>query len=120
MTMLYLLDEAQSAGAALARLIGVTDLPAPPVPASAAYPGDASMILSGVRFGYEDGPEVLHGDRSRAWPPGERVAVVGATGAGKTTLGSIVAGVRQPATVRSGSAAYRWPSWPTCAGTWCW
>ena len=34
MIMLYLLDEAQSAGAALARLIGVTDLPAPPAPAA--------------------------------------------------------------------------------------
>ena len=30
MIMLYLLDEAQSAGAALARLVGVADLPAPP------------------------------------------------------------------------------------------
>ena len=95
MIMLYLLDEAQSAGAALARLIGVTDLPAPAAPARPEHPGDASVVISGVRFGYDDGPEVLHGiDLSLA--PGERVAVVGATGAGKTTLGMIVAGVRQP------------------------
>ena len=95
MIMLYLLDEAQSAGAALARLIGVTDLPAPAAPARPQHPGDASVIISGVRFGYDDGPEVLHGiDLSLA--AGERVAVVGATGAGKTTLGMIAAGVRQP------------------------
>ncbi len=47
MRMLYLLDEAQSAGAALARLIGVTDLPAPPVPAAPRTPRDASIALSG-------------------------------------------------------------------------
>ena len=95
MTMLYLLDEAQSAGAALARLIGVTDLPAPPVPAAPRTPQDASIALSGVRFGYDDGPEVLHGI-DLALAPGERVAVVGTTGAGKTTLGALVAGVREP------------------------
>ena len=38
MMMLYLLDEAQSAGAALARLIGVTDLPPPAVPAMPRTP----------------------------------------------------------------------------------
>ena len=82
-------------GAALARLIGVTDLPPPPVPAAPRTPRDASVALSGVRFGYDDGPEVLHGiDLSLA--PGERVAVVGTTGAGKTTLGALVAGVREP------------------------
>ena len=95
MTMLYLLDEAQSAGAALARLIGVTDLPPPPVPAAPRTPRDASIAMSGVRFGYDNGPEVLHGiDLTLA--PGERVAVVGTTGAGKTTLGALVAGVREP------------------------
>jgi ATP-binding cassette, subfamily C, bacterial len=95
MLMLYLLDEAQAAGAALARLVGVTDLPPPPVPAAPRTPPDASVTLSGVRFGYADGPEVLHGiDLCLA--PGERVAVVGTTGAGKTTLGALVAGVREP------------------------
>ena len=95
MMMLYLLDEAQSAGAALARLIGVTDLPPPPVPAAPRTPEDASISLSRVRFGYDDGPEVLHGiDLTLA--PGERVAVVGTTGAGKTTLGALAAGVREP------------------------
>ena len=95
MTMLYLLDEAQSAGAALARLIGVTDLPPPPVPAAPRTPRDASIALSGIRFGYDDGPEVLHGI-DLTLVPGERVAVVGTTGAGKTTLGALAAGVREP------------------------
>ena len=95
MMMLFLLDEAQSAGAALARLIGVTDLPPPPVPAAPRTPRDASVTLSAVRFGYADGPEVLHGI-DLVLAPGERVAIVGTTGAGKTTLGALVAGVRTP------------------------
>ena len=51
--------------------------------------------MSGVRFGYDDGLEVLHGI-DLVLAPGERVAVVGTTGAGKTTLGALVAGVREP------------------------
>ena len=95
MQMLYSLDEAQSAGAALARLVGVTDLPPPVAPTAPREPADASIALTGVRFGYDDGPEVLHGiDLDLA--AGERVAVVGTTGAGKTTLGAIAAGVRAP------------------------
>jgi ATP-binding cassette, subfamily C, bacterial len=93
--MLFLLDEAQSAGAALARLVGVTDMPAPPPPRAPRTPHDASVRLTGVRHAYDGGPEVLHGiDLEVA--PGERVAVVGASGAGKTTLGAVLAGVHTP------------------------
>ncbi|GAA1280559.1 ABC transporter ATP-binding protein [Pseudonocardia aurantiaca] len=92
---LFLLDEAQSAGAALARLVGVADMPAPPAPPDPRTPRDASVRLSGVRHAYEGGAEVLHGvDLDIA--PGERLAVVGASGAGKTTLGAVLAGVRTP------------------------
>jgi ATP-binding cassette subfamily C protein len=95
MGMLYLLDEAQSAGAALARLVGVADLPPPPVPTAPREPHDASVMIEGIRFAYDDGPEVLHGIDLNL-TSGERVAVVGTTGAGKTTLGAVVAGVRAP------------------------
>lgn len=93
--LLFLLDEAQSAGAALARLVGVADLPLPPAPAAPRRPRDASVRLAGVRHAYDGGPEVLHGvDLEIA--PGERVAVVGPSGAGKTTLGAVLAGVLEP------------------------
>jgi ATP-binding cassette, subfamily C, bacterial len=93
--MLTLLDEAQSAGAALARLVGVTDMPAPAPPRHPREPRDASVRLTGVRHAYAGGPEVLHGvDLDIA--PGERLAVVGASGAGKTTLGGVLAGVHVP------------------------
>ncbi|TWF74467.1 ATP-binding cassette subfamily C protein [Pseudonocardia hierapolitana] len=93
--MLYLLDEAQSAGAALARLVGVADMPAPPAPRQPRTPAHAGVRLTGIRHAYDSGPEVLHGvDLDVA--PGERVAVVGASGAGKTTLGAVLAGVHRP------------------------
>jgi ATP-binding cassette subfamily C protein len=95
MGMLFLLDEAQSAGAALARLVGVADLQPPPVPVAPQAPNDGSVAIEGVRFAYDDGPEVLHGI-DLDLTAGERVAVVGTTGAGKTTLGAVVAGVREP------------------------
>jgi ATP-binding cassette, subfamily C, bacterial len=93
--MLFLLDEAQSAGAALARLVGVADMPAPPGPLRSRTPRDVGVRLTGIRHSYDGGPEVLHGvDLEVA--PGERVAVVGASGAGKTTLGAVLAGVYTP------------------------
>lgn len=92
---LYLFDEAQSTGSALARLVGVIDMPPPPTPAVPREPVDAAVCLRGIRHAYAGGPEVLHGvDLEIA--AGERLAVVGASGAGKTTLGAVLAGIHEP------------------------
>ncbi|QNG20504.1 ABC transporter ATP-binding protein [Rhodococcus triatomae] len=92
--LLYTFDEVQSAGASLARIVGVIDIPDPPRATNAAVPEDSSLELADIRHSY-DGREVLHGVTLRL-EPGETVALVGATGAGKSTLASLAAGVHVP------------------------
>jgi ATP-binding cassette subfamily B protein/subfamily B ATP-binding cassette protein MsbA len=52
-------------------------------------PGGGHVRLEDVTFGYEPGRPILHGVSLEA-RPGETVAIVGATGAGKSTLVSLV------------------------------
>jgi ATP-binding cassette, subfamily C, bacterial len=99
-TALILLDEAQSAAASLARLVGVADLPLAPEPEDtaeepAARPRDASVQVIGVKHAYLPGHDVLR-DVDLQIPAGRRVALVGASGAGKTTLAKLIAGIHQP------------------------
>ncbi len=92
---LALVDDALAATASLARLVGVADLPAETEPEQPAVPSDASVKASGLSHSYVDGHEVLH-DVDLALAPGEIVALVGASGAGKTTLAKLIAGVHPP------------------------
>ncbi|MFE1482770.1 ABC transporter ATP-binding protein [Streptomyces fimicarius] len=117
---LVLLDDAQSAAAGLARLVGVTDLAEEPDPAAGkadpdpcpvphqrtapdAAPGrkavtahaTAAVTAHAVGHAYGPGRPVLH-EVSLTLEPGEHVALVGTSGAGKSTLARIVAGVQQP------------------------
>lgn len=52
-------------------------------------PLQGEVVLADVDFGYEPGHEVLH-DISLYALPGQKVAFVGATGAGKTTITNLV------------------------------
>lgn len=88
--------EVQAAGASLARLAGVALMPLPPAAQVPAPPADAGVRVEGVVHHYDGGPPVLRGV-DLVLAPGERVAVVGASGAGKTTLASLVAGELEPA-----------------------
>jgi len=85
-------DEVQAAGASLARLVGVADLEPPRRPAVLREPADRGLELTGIAHRYDDGPLVLD-DVSTHIPAGQRLAVVGASGAGKTTLAGIAAGL---------------------------
>ncbi|GAB2784854.1 ABC transporter ATP-binding protein [Amycolatopsis magusensis] len=95
MTALALVDDAQAATASLARLIGVADLPATPEPERSPAPVDASVKTAGVGHAYVPGHDVLH-EVSVHIGTGERVALVGASGAGKTTLAKLIAGIHPP------------------------
>jgi ATP-binding cassette subfamily C protein len=92
--LLFTFDDIQAATASLARLVGVTAMDTGRRP-EGVTPADATLELDEVRFGYDEGTPVLHGVSLRV-APGERVALVGSTGAGKTTAASIAAGVLRP------------------------
>ncbi|MDX6283763.1 MAG: ATP-binding cassette, subfamily bacterial, partial [Kribbellaceae bacterium] len=77
-------------------LAGVLTLEAAVEPPAGPAPADASVELVGIGHSY-DGPLVVDGVSLRL-EPGERVALVGASGAGKTTLAAIAAGVLMPTT----------------------
>ena len=53
------------------------------------------MAFEDVTFGYGDGPPVLRGLSFRA-EPGETVAIVGATGAGKSTVAALLSRLHDP------------------------
>ncbi|MFF5986091.1 ABC transporter ATP-binding protein [Prauserella flavalba] len=98
---LALVDDAQSAAASLARLVGVADLPTEREPERPAVPVDASVKAAAVSHAYVAGHDVLR-DVDLDITPEERVALVGASGAGKTTLAKLIAGIHRPT---SGSLA---------------
>ncbi|GAB3996170.1 ABC transporter ATP-binding protein [Nocardioides marmoraquaticus] len=105
--LMFLFDEVQSTGASLARLAGVATMPSPAPAPPAALPAQPAVVLRGLGHEYVAGTPALR-DVDLELSPGERVAVVGATGAGKTTLGQVVAGVLAPTTGTAtlGGAAY--------------
>lgn len=91
---LRLLDETQTARASLARLVGVADLPPrPELPPVSLV--DFSIKVAGVEHAYRHGRPSLSGIDLEI-QHGEHVALVGASGAGKTTLAKLIAGVHQP------------------------
>jgi ATP-binding cassette subfamily C protein len=92
---LALVDDAQAAASGLDRLVGVAGLDPPGPPARATGTAGGAVVVRGLGYAYRSGPPVLH-EIDLTVAPGERVAVVGASGAGKTTLAKVIAGVHQP------------------------
>src|SRR5206468_1135284 len=56
---------------------------------------DGHVVFDGVHFAYGRGPEVLHGIDLDV-PPGTTVALVGHTGAGKSTIAKLLARFYDP------------------------
>jgi len=98
------LNELQNAVAGWRRVLGVIetpiDVPAPAPGSVRPSPrGPAHLVFDDVTFAYPDGPPVLRGVTLDV-PAGMSVAVVGATGSGKTTLARLAARFVDPASGR--------------------
>ncbi|MET9139541.1 ABC transporter ATP-binding protein [Streptomyces parvulus] len=87
-------EQLQAGAASFARVEGLARAPRSAEDGS-AVPADDRIDVRGVRYAYERGGEVLRGVDLTV-RPGERLAVVGPSGAGKTTLSRLLAGVDAP------------------------
>jgi len=94
-----ILNELQNAVAGWRRVIGVVD-----TPADVADPGEEGVVLprgpitvrfEEVGYAYPDGPPVLR-DVNLTLEPRSRVAIVGETGSGKTTLAKLLTRLMDP------------------------
>lgn len=108
--IMFTFDEAQKSGASLTRLVGVLG-----ESADGRLVGDASVepakavaypvTVEGLTFRYPDTDEPVLRDVDLTIPAGGSLALVGATGAGKSTLAALIAGIGTPqaGSVRIGS-----------------
>jgi len=103
--LVEILDQAQSAAAGLRRVLDVLDTPRAPEPRHPRQPAAGPLALSvrDLTYAYPDGPTVLDAVSVEV-PAGQRVAIVGRTGSGKSTLVKVVARLQQPppGTIRLG------------------
>jgi len=91
----------QSAGASLNKLYGLIDTPIDvPDPKEPAHlTGSSRIVVEDVSFAYAGGPPVLR-NVSLVVEEGERLALVGPTGAGKSTLAKLMARLYDPTSGR--------------------
>jgi len=94
-----ILTDAQNAVAGWRRVIGILETPADlvdPGPEGRVLPrGPIDVTFSRVRFAYPGGPDVLH-DLDLHLDAGTRVAVVGETGSGKSTVAKLLTRLMDP------------------------
>ncbi|WP_431787663.1 ABC transporter ATP-binding protein [Streptomyces sp. G9] len=99
--IMFTFDEAQKSGASLTRLVGVFA-----EPSEERLVGDASVATAAVApypvtvrdltFTYPGAEDPVLRDVSLSIPAGGSLALVGATGAGKSTLAALIAGIGRP------------------------
>jgi NHLM bacteriocin system ABC transporter peptidase/ATP-binding protein len=89
----------QETSADLSRLRDVENYPPAPAPAArgaALAPLDGHLRIEGLTFGYNPLAKPLIEGFDLDLPPGSRVALVGGSGSGKSTIGRLVAGLYEP------------------------
>ena len=95
MQLMRVMDVVQSAYASLARIVGVTLDPPQPIPDAGAPAARGAVELQHVSFTYGEGQAAVS-DVTFSIAPGETVALVGASGAGKSTVAALMMGLRVP------------------------
>ncbi|MCX5401961.1 ABC transporter ATP-binding protein [Streptomyces sp. NBC_00102] len=106
-SIMFTFDEAQKSGASLTRLVGVLSEQADGrlVGDTEVAPAKAvphPVTVEGLTFAYPDTEEPVLRDVTLKIPAGGSLALVGATGAGKSTLAALIAGIGTP---QSGSVS---------------
>ncbi|MFJ1565796.1 ABC transporter ATP-binding protein [Streptomyces erythrochromogenes] len=100
-SIMFTFDEAQKSGASLTRLVGVlgedaedrlVGVPADAPSADVPY----HVTVKGLTFSYPGTEQPVLQDVDLAIPAGGSLALVGATGAGKSTLAALIAGIGTP------------------------
>ncbi|WP_458090689.1 ABC transporter ATP-binding protein [Streptomyces malaysiensis] len=99
--IMFTFDEAQKSGASLTRLVGVVaeDAENRLVGDPAVAPVDAAPLpvtVEGLTYRYPGTEEPVLREVGLTIPAGGSLALVGATGAGKTTLAALIAGIGTP------------------------
>ncbi|MEU5139702.1 ABC transporter ATP-binding protein [Streptomyces sp. NPDC021139] len=98
--IMFTFDEAQKSGASLTRLVGVLGEDAADRlvgdESVGAAAGPYPVTVRGLTFTYPGAEEPVLRDVHLTIPAGGSLALVGATGAGKTTLAALVAGIGTP------------------------
>ncbi|MFE0102635.1 ABC transporter ATP-binding protein [Streptomyces sp. NPDC059009] len=99
--IMFTFDEAQKSGASLTRLVGVLGEAEEGrlVGDAAAEAGEGAsyaVAVEGLTFSYPDTEQPVLRDINVSIPAGGSLALVGATGAGKTTLAALIAGIGSP------------------------
>lgn len=100
-----LFNQVQSAGAGLRKLYEVldTEVDVPEAAAAVALPATGAIAVSGLTFAYRPDLAPVLRDVDLVIEPGERIALVGPTGAGKSTLAKLIARFYDPT---SGTVAF--------------
>ncbi|MEV0573698.1 ABC transporter ATP-binding protein [Streptomyces sp. NPDC050392] len=99
--IMFTFDEAQKSGASLTRLVGVLaedaeDRLVGDATVAAADDVPYQVTVEGLTFSYPDTEDPVLRDVSLTIPAGGSLALVGATGAGKSTLAALIAGIGTP------------------------
>ena len=94
--LLFVVDVFQSALASLNRIVGIITIPTRTDNSTVSEDEAVAVRVTDITHRYQPGAPPALDDVSLTLNAGQRVAVVGVSGAGKTTLAAVIAGIHEP------------------------